>query len=266
MQWTAQGDQSAPPFPEADGRTGRQRLAVAARRLGLAAGTLVLIFVLTFGLLLLITPSTSNARELAQAFDRAHRANYPGVVVPFRFATSLEATEDHRFGSEPGIDPLAVGRVLYGYASGRGDQGGATLYQQLAKMLYTPGRAGFAAEAEQVALAVKLRYSYSGTEILRLYADVAYFGHGFYGLQNAGCGYFGVRPAQLSWPQAALLAGLVQAPTLDDPLDHPAAGFAREQHVIGRLVSVGALSRAAADRYLAIPLSVLLSHAGGCRG
>ena len=83
---------------------------------------------------------------------------------------------------------------MYGYVSGRGDQGGATLYQQLAKMLYTPGRAGFAAEAEQVALAVKLKYSYSGPEILRLYADVAYFGHGFYGLQNASCGYFGVRP------------------------------------------------------------------------
>jgi membrane peptidoglycan carboxypeptidase len=266
MQWTAQGDQAAPPVPQAGGGTGRQRVAVVARRLALAAGTLMLAFVLAFGLLLLITPSTSNARELAQAFDRAHQAHYPGVVVPFRFATSLQATEDHRFGSEPGIDPLAVGRVLYGYASGHGDQGGATLYQQLAKMLYTPGRAGFAAEAEQVALAVKLRYSYSGPEILRLYADVAYFGHGFYGLQNASCGYFGVRPAQLSWPQAALLAGLVQAPTLDDPLDHPAAGLPREQHVIGRLVSVGALSPAAADRYLAIPLSVLLSHAGGCRG
>jgi penicillin-binding protein 1A len=187
------------------------------------------------------------------------------VATPGRFAAALEATEDHRFASEPGVDPFAVGRVAVSYLSGRGDEGGATLYQQLAKMLYTPGRSGLAAEAEQVALAVKLKYGYTGAEILRLYGDVAYFGHGFYGLAEASCGYFGVRPAGLSWPQAALLAGLVQAPTIDDPITHPAAGLAREQHVIGRLVTVGAISQSAARAYLAIPLSVLLRHAGGCR-
>ena len=75
-----------------------------------------------------------------------------------------------------------------------------------------------------MALAVKLKYGYSSPEILRLYADVAYFGHGFYGLADASCGYFGVPPDRLSWPQAALLAGLVQAPSADDPIDHPLAG------------------------------------------
>jgi membrane peptidoglycan carboxypeptidase len=266
MQWTAQGDQASLPYPDADGRTGRRWLLRAARKLGLTVLALVLACAVAFGLLLLVTPSTSNARQLASAFDQAHGAPYPGVVVPFRFATALESTEDHRFTSEPGIDPLAVGRVLFGYLTGRGDQGGATLYQQLAKMLYTPGRSGMSAEAEQIALAVKLKYSYSEAEILRLYADVAYFGHGFYGLQAASCGYFGVRPDQMSWPQAALLAGLVQGPTADDPIDHPAAGLAREQHVVGRLVSVGAISQADANAYLAIPLSSLVSHAGGCVG
>jgi len=266
MQRTAQGDRAVPAYPQAGGQPGRRRVARAARILGLTALTLLLAFTLTFGLLMLVTPSAGNARQLASTFDQAHGAAYPGVVVPFRFATSLEATEDHRFASEPGIDPVAVARVLYGYADRRGDQGGATLYQQLAKMLYTPGKAGMAAEAEQVALAVKLKYGYSEPEILRLYADVAYFGHGYYGLQDAACGYFGVRPDQLSWPQAALLAGLVQAPTADDPIDHPAAGRAREQHVVGRLVAIGAITQPDASAYLSIPLGSLLSHAGGCRG
>jgi membrane peptidoglycan carboxypeptidase len=266
MQRTARGDQAAAPYVDAGGRAGRGRLVRVVRKLGLTAVALLAACALAFGLLLVVTPSTSNARQLASTFDRAHGAAYPGVVVPVRFATALEATEDHRFTSEPGIDPVAVGRVLYGYVTRRGDEGGATLYQQLAKMLYTPGETGMAAEAEQVALAVKLKYSYSEAEILRLYADVAYFGHGFYGLQDAACGYFGVQPAQLSWPQAALLAGLVQGPTSDDPIDHPAAGLAREQHVIGRLVSVGAISQADANAYLAIPLSSLLSHARGCTG
>ncbi len=266
MQQMAGAEQPAPAIPRASGRAGRETLARAARKLGLACLALLLACALAFGLLMLVTPSVSNARELTRAFDTAHGAPYPGVVVPFRFASALEATEDHRFAAEPGIDPIAVVRVAYGYVSGRGDEGGATLYQQLAKLLYTPGRTGVAAEAEQMALAVKLKYSYSGPEILRLYADVAYFGHGFYGLEQASCGYFGVRPDQMSWPQAALLAGLVQAPTADDPIDYPAAGLAREQHVVGRLVAVGAISQADANAYLAIPLSTLLSHAGGCRG
>jgi membrane peptidoglycan carboxypeptidase len=246
-------------------RAGRRRLLAVIRKILLGLVAFVLACALGFGILLLATPSVGNARQLAQGIDRAHNAPYPGIAVPARFAAALEATEDHRFASEPGIDPVAVGRVVFGALAGK-NEGGATLYQQLAKMLYTPGQAGLTTEAEQVALAVKLKYSYSGPEILRLYADVAYFGHGFYGLLDASCGYFGVQPAQLSWPQAALLAGLVQGPTTDDPIDHPAAGLARELHVMGRLVAVGKISQASADAYLKVPLSQLLAHAGGCRG
>jgi membrane peptidoglycan carboxypeptidase len=242
----------------------RRRLARTVRKVLLGCVALVLACVLGFVILLLVTPSVANARQLARAIDASHRAPYPGVAAPPRFAAALEATEDHRFTSEPGVDPVAVGRVIYGALAGKGDQGGATLYQQLAKMLYTPGNSGLFAKAEQVALAVKLKYSYSGAEILRLYSDVAYFGHGFYGLQDASCGYFGVPPDQMSWPQAALLAGLVQGPTTDDPIDHPAAGLAREQHVLGRLVAVGTISQASASAYLKVPLSELLAHAGGC--
>lgn len=234
------------------------------RKVLLACLALLLAAVIGFGVLLLVTPSVAGARQLAQAYDQAHGAAYPGVAVPARFATSLEATEDHRFAAEPGVDPVAVIRVFYGTLTGKADQGGATLYQQLAKMLYTPGASSLPDKAEQVALAVKLKYSYSGPEILRLYADVAYFGHGFYGLENASCGYFGVRPDRLSWPQAALLAGLVQAPSSDDPIANPAAGVQRERHVLGRLVSVGAISQASANAYVKIPLSDLLAHAGGC--
>jgi membrane peptidoglycan carboxypeptidase len=242
------------------------RLLRFVRRFLLICLALGLTFAVGFGILLLATPSVGNAKELAVAQDRSHGAPYPGPPVPYRFATALKATEDHRFDSEPGVDPIAVGRVIVYWVRGEGDAGGATLYQQLAKMLYTPGQSGVITEAEQVALAVKLKFSYSGAEILRLYSDVAYFGHGYYGLREASCGYFGVQPAQLSWPQAAMMAGLVQGPTTDDPLEHPANGRAREEHVIGRLVAVGALSQRQADAALAVPLRTLLRNAGGCRG
>jgi membrane peptidoglycan carboxypeptidase len=218
-----------------------------------------------FGVLLLVTPSVANAPRLASAIARAHDVPYPGPVVPAKFAAALEATEDHRFNAEPGIDPIAVGRFMLGGLTGKSDQGGATLYAQLAKMLYTPADSSLSAQLEQVALAVKLKFSYSGPEILRLYADVVYFGHGFYGLAAASCGYFGVPPAQLSWPQAALLAGLVKGPTVDDPLQFPANARAREQHVMGRLVATGQLTNAQAATYLAIPLPTLLARAGACQ-
>lgn len=227
---------------------------------------LVLLAILAFGSLLLVTPSVGNAPALTREQDLAHHVTYPGPPVPARFAASLVATEDHRFYSEPGIDLYAVARVGASFLQGNGIQGGATIYQQLAKMLYTGGRSDSAKiEAEQVALAVKLYWTYSRPQILRMYADVAYFGNNDYGLVNAACGYFGVRPARMSWPQAAMLAGMVQGPSVDDPLTHPANARAREEHVIGRLVATGKLTQAQADAALAVPLSRLTARAGqGC--
>lgn len=226
---------------------------------------LLLLGLAAFGGLLLATPSVAGAWQLARATSVSHHSAFPGPAVPPRFTAALEATEDHRFNEEPGIDPIAILRVIEGHITRQGDEGGATLYQQLAKMLYTPGRQGLAVEAEQVALAVKLKFSFTGPQILRMYADVAYFGHGFYGLNAASCGYFGVQPAGLSWPQAALLAGLVQAPSLDDPLRYPVQARIREEHVVSRLVATGALSPAQASAALQTPVPDLVAPAGqGC--
>jgi penicillin-binding protein 1A len=226
---------------------------------------LIVLGILAFGGLLIVTPSVGNARQLVAAQDLAHHAAYPGPAVPARFAESLVATEDKRFYSEPGIDLFAVGRVGFAFLTGRGIQGGATLYQQLAKLLYTQGRSSASDEAEQAALAVKLYLTYTRQQILQMYADVVYFGNGDYGLAAASCGYFGVRPAGLSWPQAAMLAGLVQGPSLDDPLTHPANAREREVHVVGRLIATGKLTAAQGRAVLAVPLRRLIARAGrGC--
>jgi penicillin-binding protein 1A len=86
---------------------------------------------------------------------------------------------------------------------------------------------------------------------------VAYFGQGYYSLGAASCGYFGVPPAGLTWPQAALLAGAVQAPTAYDPLSHPAQARAREAHVLSRLVATGVLTAPQASAALAQPLHLV---------
>jgi membrane carboxypeptidase/penicillin-binding protein PbpC len=247
------GDQETRPERPRPGRL-RRRI----RRTVAALGALALLAIAAFGSLLLITPSAGRAQAIVRARDRAYHVAYPGPPVPARFAAALVATEDHRFYSDPGIDPIAAGRVALGYLTGHGaQQGGATITQQLAKMLYTPGHSGLASEIEQVVMAVKLNFSYSKAQILQMYADVAYFGQNHYSLGAASCGYFGVAPARLTWSQAAMLAGLVQAPSGYDPLTHPALAREREAHVLGRLVATGTLSQPQARAALAQPLRLV---------
>jgi membrane peptidoglycan carboxypeptidase len=248
-EWPGAG--GAPPGP------GRPRRRRWLRRAVTVVVALILLAALGFGVLMLVTPSVGDARARAQALDRQHHAVFPGPAVPSRFAAALVSTEDHRFYSEPGIDVFAIARLIEGRLTGRPDQGGATLYQQLAKMLYTPGRTGVTVEAEQVALGIKLYMAYPKPLILQMYANVAYYGNDYYGLRAASCGYFGVRPATLSWPQAAMLAGLVQAPTADDPITHLAAARARQSHVLSRLVATGRLSQAEANRAYRQPLNLV---------
>ena len=255
---------AAPPGTGAGSRgRARRRHRWLARTAAVIFG-LILVGALSLGGLLLVIPSVGDAPARAQAMDRQHHVAYPGPAVPARFAASLVSTEDHRFYSEPGIDPFAIGRLVMGRIAGRPDQGGATLYQQLAKMLYTPGRSGITVEAEQVALGIKLDLAYPKPRILQMYADVAYFGNDYYGLRQASCGYFGVRPARLSWPQAAMLAGLVQAPTAYDPIAHLAAARARQSHVLSRLVATGQLSQAEANSAYRQPLDLVGAPPGAC--
>jgi penicillin-binding protein 1A len=254
--WQAPGARQAP--------RPRRRWLRLLRRLFTLAVVLVVLAALALGALLLVTPSVGNALTLAGEQDAAHHAVYPGPPVPARFSASLVATEDHRFYSEPGIDPLAIARVAEAAVTGQGDQGGATLDQQLAKLLYTDGKSGEPAKAEQVGLAVKLYMSYTHAQILQMYADVAYFGHGYYGLSAASCGYFGTPAAGLSWPEAAMLAGLVQGPSTDDPILHLARARAREQHVLGRLVATGTLTQAQANTAYSQPLHLVGGTGAGC--
>ncbi len=223
---------------------------------------IVLIFAAAVGLLVVLTPSAGQATALAQAQARAHHVAYPGSPVPRYFAQALVATEDHRFNTDPGVDPLAMARVAVSWITGREDQGGSTIDQQLAKNLYTGGHSGFTRDIEQLAIAVKLNRAYSRAEILRLYAEVAYYGHGYYGLQAASCGYFGRQPDRLTLVQAAMLAGVVNAPTYDDPLIYPQQARSRLVHVLGRMAAVGYLTQA--QETAALNASLDLPAVRGC--
>ena len=112
------------------------------------------------------------------------------------------------------------------------------------------------AKVEQIELSFKLEAQYSKPQILEMYLAEVYFGHGFYGLPAAARGLFGVAPADLSWAQASLLAGLVQAPSAYDPYRHQDLAKQRQRHVLERLVATHTLSQAQADAAYADPLGL----------
>ena len=191
--------------------------------------------------MMVLTPSADDAvdRSAAKIAEQSGGVRLTGI--PTRVAAAVLATEDHRFYEHPGVDPIALGRVGIGLLHGV-DSGGSTIEAQLAKLLYTGDRGDWPAHVDQVGLAVKLDQRYTKDQILLMYLDVAYFGHGFYGVQAASVGYFGKAPQALDWAQAALMAGLLQSPTDYDPINHPQAAMQRRHHVLERLVATGALS------------------------
>jgi len=244
---------TAPGSRRGETRRRRHRFRRLRRLIGTALA-LALLAAIGFTALMLITPSVSNASALARALDRAHHAAYPGPPVPARFGAALVAAQDQRFYTEASLDPTAVARVLIGHLAGGSGQGGPTIVQQLAGILYLHQRSGLMADEERALLGIKLAYSYPRAKVLRMYADVVYLGHGYVGLAAASCGYFAERPGQLSWAQAATLAALAQAPVTDDPFAHYASARAGEEIVLGRLAATGRLTSAQAALAYAQPL------------
>ena len=203
----------------------------------------------------LLTPSVADASARVAALDASHHTHPVSVVATDRIALATVAAEDERFYSHHGIDTLGALRALWGRITGV-DLGGSTLDQQLAKNLYTVNDSGFSGSISDAALALKLEGHYTKAAILSMYVDVVYYGHGYFGIAAASMGYFGVPVDRLTWAQAAMLAGLPQAPSLLDPIRNPALAKQREDYVLSRLAATGVLSEAAADAAAAAPLSL----------
>jgi penicillin-binding protein 1A len=231
-----------PPRPP---RTRRRRGRL--RRLAGILGGLVLVLLLLFGVLWVATPGVDDAPARTAALLREHDAPSLHGDVPARVAAALIATEDTRFYSHSGLDARGALRGALSLSRG-GALGGATIDAQLSKLLYTHGAAGVKPATKQVVLAVKLDNAYTKRQILSMYFDAAYFGHGAYGLVSASKAYFGAAPDELTWAQATMIAGLVNAPTAYDPTEHFKLARERQRHVLDRMVATGAFTKAQANQ------------------
>ena len=223
-------------------------------RIVAALVVLALIPVAALLVLLAVTPSPSSAPGRVAADLAAQGAPSDNGVVPAKVAAAVLATEDSRYYRDPAVDPLGAMRAAWGIITANPNEGGATIEVQLAKLLYTPRRSDPLSLAEQSAIAFKMDHDFSKTRILAMYLDAAYFGDGAYGVTAASQHYFGLPPDQLSWAQASLLAGLVQAPSAYNPHHHLSAALRRRSHVLARLEAVGTLTAAQVRAVAAEPL------------
>jgi penicillin-binding protein 1A len=149
---------------------------------------------------------------------------------------AVMAIEDRRFYSHFGIDPMGLGRALLGnLTSGRFSQGGSTLTQQLAKNLFLKPDRTIERKVQEVLLALWLEQKHTKDQILEMYLNRVYFGSGAYGVEAASRRYFGKSARDVTLSEAALLAGLLKAPSRLSPARDPKAAEARAQLVLAAM-------------------------------
>ena len=158
------------------------------------------------------------------------------------------AIEDRRFFDHEGLDPIRIaGSAFAVLRAGEAVQGGSTITQQLARQ--SVGREKtLSRKLKEMLFAAQLEHHLSKNEILELYLNKVYFGDGLYGVEAASRGYFGKKASELSLPEAAVLAGLLKAPSSYAPTVSPEKAEARQIVVLKAMLESKAITREQYDR------------------
>jgi penicillin-binding protein 1A len=191
-----------------------------------------------------------------------HTAVPLGRIDP-KLQKATVAIEDRRFYHEGGTDWIAVLRAgVADITSAKLAQGGSTLTQQLVRNLYLGDERTVARKLQEGCLADRLAHRWSKQHVLDSYLNTVFYGQQAYGVQAAAQTYFSTSATRLTLPQAALIAGLPQAPTVYDPLRDPAAARARRQEVLKAMLANGDIDDAAYRRAARAPLGLRPSPIG----
>jgi penicillin-binding protein 1A len=193
-----------------------------------------------------LTLLTSDGQPIAR-----NGANIDAPVkaadLPDHVKQAFIAIEDRRFLSHWGVDPRGVARAFVNNLGDGGTQGGSTITQQLAKITFLTPERSLSRKAREMLIAFWLEAWLTKDEILERYLSNVYFGDNAYGLRAASMHYFHRQPEKLSLSQAALLAGLVQAPSRLAPTKNLKGAQARAQKVLQAMVAAGFIAQNEAD-------------------
>ena len=242
--------------PKREKKRRRRRWAVR-----IVAGFL-LVFILLVGWLAVTAPLSRSLEPIAPpqltllASDGTPIARNGAVVdepvvvseLPDHVIEPFLAIEDRRFYSHWGIDPRGIARAAWSNLTGESTQGGSTITQQLAKFTFLTPEQSLTRKAREALIAFWLEAWLSKDEILERYLSNAYFGDNTYGIRAASLHYFYRHPENLKPEQAAMLAGLLQAPSRLAPTRNFDLAERRMRLVVGAMVAAGYLSEAEAAR------------------
>jgi penicillin-binding protein 1A len=186
------------------------------------------------------------ARDGSVLAERGAAHDYiPLELLPKRVIDAVIATEDRKFWTHWGLDPAGLIRAAFvNLRSGRFAQGGSTLTQQLAKNLFLSPERTLSRKVEELVLALWLEMRLTKEQILELYLNRVYFGGGAYGIEAAAQRYFDKSARALTLAEAAVIAGLLKAPSRYAPTSSPKLALIRSHSVLSKMHDAGYISAA----------------------
>lgn len=191
-----------------------------------------------------------NNRLIARLFMENRTWVPLDAISPAMIQATL-AAEDGTFYNHGGLNFTAIMRALWvDLAHKEARQGGSTITQQLARNLFLSHEKSIERKAKEAILALRLEKLYSKDEILEMYLNIIYFGHGAWGINAASQNYFGKKPAQLSVKEASVIAGLIAAPEYYTPYRSVERAKTRQIYVIRRMEEMGWLTPQEANEAL----------------
>ena len=169
--------------------------------------------------------------------------------IPQVMKDAMVSVEDHRFYSHVGVDPAGLARAVYNASmEDRQVSATSTITQQLARNVFLNSNRTLGRKLREAVLAMALEWNFSKDQILELYLNKVYFGGGAYGIDSASRKFFSHSGTELSLEEAAIIAGLVKAPSRYSPTADVEAAVSRANVVIGQMVRYGGLDPAVARR------------------
>jgi membrane peptidoglycan carboxypeptidase len=178
----------------------------------------------------------SDGSVIGTLYQKYNRVVVPLSQINHPTRKAVLAIEDHSFYQHGALDLQSIIRAaIANLRAGRVVQGGSTIAQQLVKNTVTGNQVTFARKIQEAEDAIRLENTYTKDQVLEMYLNEVYLGHGVYGVAAAAQYYFATKPAHLSLQQGALLAGMIASPSKYDPLGHPRRATARRNEVLTRM-------------------------------
>lgn len=194
----------------------------------------------------------STGGLLMGEFGAERRQPLSFAATPPRLVKAFLAAEDSRFFEHPGIDLQGLARAALNLLeTGRRTQGGSTITMQLARNFFLSREKSFERKLAELALALRIERELSKEAIFELYQNRIFFGHRAYGIAAAARVYYDREVRQLSLAQMAMLAGVPQAPSTNNPISRPEQALARRNYILGRMLALGHITTAEHDQALA---------------